>query len=134
MTGVILDASMALSWCFEDEWRKDSDRVLDLVRRDGALVPSLWDLEVANVLVMAERRGRTSRSDTERLQTLLQQLPIELADNDPDGRAVTMAARDYSLSAYDACYLVLAMRTGWPLATLDTSLASAASDAGVPLA
>lgn len=134
MTGIILDASMAMSWCFEDEWTPESDRVLQMVRDNGSLVPPLWDLEVANVLLVAERRGRTSRADTERLLSLLQQLPIELADNDPDVRDVAAAARDYSLSAYDACYLVTAMRTNWPLATLDKKLTAAASQAGVTLA
>lgn len=133
MTGIILDASMAMSWCFEDEWTQESDRVLEMVRNNGALVPPLWDLEVANVLLVAERRGRTSRADTERLLSLLQQLPIELAD-DPDVRDVAAAARDYDLSAYDACYLMIAMRTDWPLATLDKKLSGAASLAGVSLA
>lgn len=133
MTGIILDASMAMSWCFEDEWTQESDHVLEMVRADGALVPPLWDLEVANVLVVAERRGRLGRSGTERLLALLQQLPIEVADDDPDVRDVAAAARDYELSAYSACYLVIAMRTGWPLATLDKRLAAAASRAGVAL-
>lgn len=125
---------MALSWCFEDEWTQDSDRVLQLVRDTGALVPPLWDLEVANVLLVAERRGRTTRADTERLLSLLQQLPIEVADSDPQARDVIAAAREDDLSAYDACYLVTAMRTGWPLATLDRRLISAAARAGVALA
>lgn len=134
MTGIVLDASMAMSWCFEDEWTPESDRVLQMVRDNGSLVPPLWDLEVANVLSGAERRGRTSRADTERLLSLLQQLPIEVTDNDPDARDIAAAARDYGLSAYDACYLVIAMRTNWPLATLDTKLTAAASQAGVALA
>jgi predicted nucleic acid-binding protein len=134
VTGIVLDASMALSWCFEDEWTSESDRVLELVRANGALVPPLWDLEVANVLVVAERRGRVSRADTERLLSLLEQLPIELADGDPGVRDVTAAARDFGLTAYDACYLVIAMRTDRPLATLDAGLAAAASQAGVALA
>lgn len=134
MTGIVLDASMAMSWCFEDEWTPESDRVLQMVRDNGSLVPPLWDLEVANVLSGAERRGRTSRADTERLLSLLQQLPIEVTDNDPDARDIAAAARDYGLSAYDACYLLIAMRTNWPLATLDTKLTAAASQAGVALA
>lgn len=134
MTGIVLDASMAMSWCFEDEWTPESDRVLQMVRDNGSLVPPLWDLEVANVLWVAERRGRTSRANTERLLSLLQQLPIEVTDNDPDARDIAAAARDYGLSAYDACYLVIAMRTNWPLATLDTKLTAAASQAGVALA
>ncbi len=133
-TGVVLDASMALSWCFEDEWTGRSDSVLETVRQDGAVVPPLWDLELANVLVGAERRGRTSRADTERLVSLLQQLPIEMSEHDPDVTDVVAAARDYGLTAYDACYLVLAMRSGLPLATLDERLADAAGRAGVTLA
>lgn len=134
MTGVVLDASMALSWCFEDEWTKRSDTVLELVRQHGALVPPLWDLELANVLTVVERRGPSTRSDTERLVSLLQQLPIEISDHDPSITDVIATARDYGLSAYDACYLVLAMRSGWPLATLDDALAQAAAKAGVQLA
>lgn len=133
MTGVVLDASVALSWCFEDEWTELSGAVLEHVRVDGAIVPPLWDLEVANVLLGAERRGRTTRADTERFVSLLQQLPVETSEHDPDLTDVVAVARDFGLTAYDACYLVSAMRTGWPLATLDQALARAATEAGVPV-
>lgn len=131
MSGVVLDASMALSWCFEDEWTPDSDTVLERVRQDGATVPPLWDLEVANVLVGAERRGRLSRADSARVVALLEQLPIEVSEHDPGLMGLLAQARESSLTSYDACYLLTAMTTGLPLATLDEALRTAATAAGV---
>ncbi|ANS79682.1 Death on curing protein, Doc toxin [Serinicoccus hydrothermalis] len=129
--GVVLDASAALSWCFEDEWTPSSDVVLEVVRADGAVVPPLWDLEIANVLAGAERRGRISAAHARHLMALLGQLPIEVSEHDHGMSELLAQARTSGLSAYDACYLLTAMTSGLPLATLEIKLREAARAQGV---
>jgi predicted nucleic acid-binding protein len=129
----VLDASVAMAWCFEDEASPLSERVLDLLIADRAVVPDLWTQEVANVLLVAERRGRLSEADAARFAQLLVQLPIEV-DSSPSHLATLLAlGREHRLSAYDASYLSLAQRRGLALATLDATLAAAARQSGVAL-
>ena len=128
-----MDASVALAWCFEDEATEATDALLDRLHRDHAVVPSVWPLEVANVMLVAGRRGRLSEAQTSRFLALLSQLPIEIDDSAAEMSGLVAAGRTHGLSSYDASYLVLAERLGAPLATLDQRLAAAATDAGVPL-
>lgn len=127
---IVIDTSVTMAWCFEDEETLAADEVLDRLRGGDAVVPSLWQLEVANVLLVAERRGRISEAQAERFVSLLEQLPIRV-DADVDMTSVLGVGRRHGLSAYDACYLVLAERLGAPLATLDAALAAAGRAAGV---
>lgn len=129
----VLDASMTLTWCFEDEATSQTDAVLDRLAEDSAVAPSLWEREVVNVLLLAERHGRITESQTARFVALLSQLPIHINPADPDMGAVLAAGRHHGLTAYDAAYLVLAEREGIPLATVDGKLRMAAQAAGVPL-
>ena len=128
---IVIDASMTMAWCFEDEASDDTDAVLDRVGEEGALVPSLWRFEVANVLLVAERRGWLKQARATRFLTLLDQLPIQVAEATSDTSALLGAARVSGLSAYDAAYLLLAEVLGAPLATLDAGLAKAAGAAGL---
>jgi predicted nucleic acid-binding protein len=131
----VLDASVALAWHFEDEASEYADRVLDRLRQDDALVPALWALELANGLLVAERRGRLSAADVARIQGLTPDLPISVNDlsvEDALGPVLNLA-RAQGLSAYDATYLELAMREGLALATQDDDLRAAAGRVGVEL-
>ena len=133
MSAGVLDASIAVSWCFEDEATRKTDALLDRVRDEGADVPALWHLELANVLLQAERRGRLSTSDVALRLELIGALPIA-TDNEAAARAwreILPLARAEKLSAYDAAYLELAIRLGLPLFTKDAALGAAARRAGV---
>jgi predicted nucleic acid-binding protein len=127
----VLDASVTLAWCFEDEASQGTDAVLESLAEDVAVTPALWELEVVNVLLLAERRGRITESQTARFVALLTQLPIHVDSAAADIGAVLAAGRHHGLTAYDAAYLVLAEREGIPLATLDAKLRTAAQAAGV---
>jgi predicted nucleic acid-binding protein len=100
-----------------------------------AYVPNLWPLEVANALLVGERRGRTTPADTARFLAILGTFPIAVDDETATRAWVeTMhLARAHVLSAYDSSYLELAMRLGLPLATLDDKLKTAANAVGVSL-
>ena len=133
MNVFVMDTSVAMAWCFEDEATESTDAVLDRLRGDEAAVPAIWPLEVANVLLVAERRDRISEAQVSRFLELLTQLPIEVDDVPLDLAGIVAAGRRHELSSYDASYLVLAERLGAPLATLDRRLAKAADRAGVEL-
>lgn len=131
----VLDSSVTLAWCFEDEATPFTDQVLDRLDGDSAFVPAIWPLEIANGLRSAERRGRLQPADSAHFTELLRALPIIVEGGSID-RAFSMVldiARAYELTSYDASYLELAMREGLPLATQDRRLITAAGRAGVTL-
>ena len=129
----VLDTSITMAWCFEDEATEATDALLDRLRDEEAAVPAIWPLEVANVLLAAERRGRISEAQASRFLDLIEQLPIVIDDAAGGLASVVAAGRRHGLSSYDASYLVLAERLGASLATLDRPLAEAAGRAGVHL-
>jgi len=131
----VIDASSVLTWCFEDEGGPEADALIERVAADGAAAPGSWSLEVANGLVMGERRGRIKPAESAAFIAMIEELPI-VADRATGARALheTMSlAREHGLTAYDAAYLELAMRMGLPLATGDRRLGAAAQRAGVAL-
>ena len=131
----VLDNSVALAWCFEDEHTPPLLALLRRIEESGAIAPNLWPLEAINGLFVAERRGRLDAARRQRLQTFLEMLPISI-DGETTARVWTAIARlaeQWKLSAYDAAYLELADRRGLPLASLDRQLRSAANGQGVPL-
>ena len=125
---VVIDSSMALTWCFEDEASPQTDALFERVRDDGAVVPALWHLELANVLLQAEKRGRIAPGDVATRLKLISELPIA-TDHEVAARArreVITLARAENLTAYDAAYLELAIRRSLPLSTRDDALFRAA--------
>lgn len=122
-----------MAWCFEDEATEATEAVLDRLRSERALVPAIWPLEVANVLLVAQRRGRVSEAQIGRFVRLLAQLPIDVDETSTDVASLVALGRTHELSSYDASYLLLAERAGLMLATLDDRLTKAAAHAGVPL-
>jgi predicted nucleic acid-binding protein len=135
MNPFVLDCSVTLAWCFEDETSAAAHAILESLETNEAFVPSIWPLEVANVLAISERKGRLTEADTARFISLLGTLPITVDDETSRHAfgAVLALARTHGLSAYDAAYLELAMRTGATLATFDDSLRKAATKVGVEL-
>ena len=131
---IVIDASVTMAWCFDDEATPWTDAVLDRLREEEAFVPALWQLEVANVLVGAELRGRITEAQATRFLDLLMQLRIRVDQSFTNVTALLAAGRRHRLTPYDAAYLLLAERIGAPLATLDGTLIAAARAAGVELA
>ncbi|HLS14709.1 MAG TPA: type II toxin-antitoxin system VapC family toxin [Beutenbergiaceae bacterium] len=127
----VLDTSVTMAWCFADESTPATEALLDQLVEQEAWVPPLWHLEVVNVLLVAERRGRLSQAQSERFLELLAALPIRTADSSPEAAQLLGLGRHHRLSAYDAAYLALAGRHGLPLATGDRGLAEACQAAGV---
>lgn len=135
MTAFVLDASIALAWCFADEATPATDALLDRLADEEAVAPALWRLEVANALTLAERRGRLSVAGLTRSVNLLQRLAVAIDAEGPDRafRELLDLARSHRLTVYDAAHLDLALRLGLPLASKDARLRKAAAGLGLAL-
>ena len=130
----VLDGSVTMVWGFEDEADEYAEAILERMPDLQAHVPSLWPLEVANALLVGERRRRITSAETARFIAILGAFPITVDDKTvAHAWADTMhLARAHNLSSYDAAYLELAIRLGLPLAALDGKLKTAAGAMGVP--
>jgi len=130
---LVLDASIALAWCFRDAGGDLALEVLDRLREEDAFDPTLWTLEVANGLLVAERRGRITPTAVVEGMDLLLALPIAVdpAERERHFSTTWRLARTHALSSYDAAYLELALRLRLPLFTLDERLRAAGAREGV---
>lgn len=131
----VVDNSVVMTWCFKDKTNQYADAILDCLSDATAFVPSIWPLEVVNVLLVAERKKRLSEADSVRFITLLSQLPIIVEHERPERlmKDLLALARSNNLSSYDASYLDLSMRKGIPIATLDTRLITASKKTNIPI-
>lgn len=132
MSALVLDASVAAAWLFDDEDEARADAALGRIKSDGAVVPQFWHLEVRSALLAAERRKRISKDEVEERLRFLLELPVK-TDTELDLVAAFALARRRRLSFYDAVYLELALRCGGALATLDAALARAGVAEGLAL-
>ena len=135
INGFVVDNSVVMSWCFKDETNRYADAVLDKLSESTAIAPSIWPLEVVNVLLVAERRKRLKQVDSVRFITLLSQLPIVVEDKGSEKvmNDLLSLGRTSRLSSYDASYLDLAMRKDCPIATIDKKLMEAAKEVSVTI-
>ncbi|MBV9908876.1 MAG: type II toxin-antitoxin system VapC family toxin [Hyphomicrobiales bacterium] len=132
---LVLDSSAALAWIFDDEATEPIARVFDAVAEQGAFVPSLWRLEIANSLTVAVRRGRVGQEFRRAALADLRDLDI-IVDAQTDSRAwhATLEFADrFLLTVYDAAYVELAQRRALPLATLDRDIQRAGAQLGLTL-
>jgi predicted nucleic acid-binding protein len=132
---LVIDSSVTLAWFFDDERTPAADAVLRQVTESGAVVPSLWRLEIANALHTAVRRRRIDARFRDASLADLRALPIAVdaeTDRQAWGSALTLAER-CRLTVYDAAYLELAQRLNLPLATLDKELRAAGKALGITL-
>ena len=122
-----------MAWLFPDEATEATERLRESLIETRAFVPSLWPVEVGNVLLTATRRGRIRADEWPQIRAYLQALPIEI---DPVSTSRTWGtslelANAHRLSLYDAMYLELAVRLRMPLVTLDRALRSAGQTVGL---
>jgi predicted nucleic acid-binding protein len=135
MPAFVLDSSVALAWVLKGERTPRTEALLTEAGESGALVTSLWPIEVANVLLTYERKTLITTADRMHAIAVYSKLPIE-TDTQTAERAWNTAyelALIHKLTVYDAGYLELSLRSGLPLATLDQALARAATSSGVPV-
>lgn len=128
----VLDCSMTMAWVFPDEADETTAVLRDALVEDYAVVPSLWPIEVANVILAATRRRRINETHAHEVVGYLSALPIRIDAETAEYvfHASLPLAQQYDLSVYDAVYLELALRQNLPLATLDKKLKAACAAAG----
>ena len=123
----VLDCSVTLSWLLIDERGAATDALIDELERTTAVAPAIWPYEVANALLVAQRRARIDDDDLIRVRRALAALPIEVeaVASDHILAAVADLGRRLDITSYDAAYIELAVRRRLPLATLDARLRKA---------
>ena len=129
MSRFVLDASTVLTWCFPDEEARKAREISERIAAgDSVVVPSFWRHEILNALLVGERRKRLTPELVEAFITELNGLPVEVDQPTPANVFDTTQTlcRKHGLTAYDAAYLEIAMRDGYPLATVDADLRRAA--------
>jgi predicted nucleic acid-binding protein len=134
VNAIVIDASVALSWCFPDEQTPVALIVLDRLKAgERALVPAFWSLEVLNSLLIGERKGRITAAQTKAFFDTLRHLGplLDYATLEQVAEPVQIICRDHRLTPYDALYVELALRSGCPLASLDQPQRVAAVALGV---
>ncbi|HEV2303086.1 MAG TPA: type II toxin-antitoxin system VapC family toxin [Stellaceae bacterium] len=132
---LVLDSSATLAWIYAEETTEAIRRLFDRVAEEGAAVPALWRLEVANGLAVGARRGRIAAERGRAALADLAMLDIRVdphTDAHAWGTTFELAER-FRLTVYDAAYLELAQRRALALATLDASLRRAGAAVGVSL-
>jgi len=133
--GFVLDGSVALAWFFSDEADAYADSVATRLPGAQVFVPTIWPLEIANALLVGERRKRSTVAQATTWTNFLSSLPITV-DQDTTTNAwteIVNLGRAQSLTAYDAAYVELALRRQLPLATLDDRLKAAAKAVGLAM-
>lgn len=128
----VLDNSVVTGWYLPDQATAYTQAIATRLETEKALVPALWQLELANVLKTACTRGKLSLEAARQILDTLGALPIEVdARPAPGQRQLFELAMRYKLSSHDAAYLELALRHGLPIATQDAQLREAAMVAGL---
>lgn len=136
MKALVIDGSTTLGFLLKDEQAAEALRALDAIENGiPTFVPAHWCVEVANGLIMAERRKRATQADITEAMGLVALLPVHIDGETAHkaGSGTAALARQYGLTIYGAAYLELAMRRGASLATTDHALGKAARAAGVTI-
>lgn len=133
---IVLDCSVTLAWILEEgEITKKAESVLFMLEKKQAKVPTIWPLEVANVLCLSERQKKLTALEVAEFKEFLSALPISI-DSETSLKAmgsIYALAKSENLTIYDAAYLEIAIRENYPLATFDQALKNAAKRNGVEL-
>jgi predicted nucleic acid-binding protein len=134
--GFVADSSVGVAWAVASQAGHATDALLDKIAKGTPVfVPALWPFEVANCLLVLQRRRRCLPEDRDQALAALDRLPLSV---DEEGfrlafGKVSQLATEHGLSVYDAAYLELAIRRKLPLASRDEALCQAAQKCRVTL-
>lgn len=131
LASFVVDASVSAAWFLPDEATDYTRAALQATTTHAVWVPSLWLPEMANLLHSAQRRRRITAAQRIELAAAASGLRLQVCREPVSLQTLDALAAEYALSAYDACYLELALRRQLPLATLDDALLKAMGKAGV---
>lgn len=127
----VVENSVVCGWFIGNQSTDYTEVVASRLQDEQAHAPALWQLEFANVLRSACKRGALDAQGAHEVIEQIAALPI-MVDRDTAGPAAILSlALRYDLTSYDAAYLELALRLQLPIATQDAALMEAARAAGV---
>ena len=132
---LVIDCSVTMAWYFKDEATPYTNAVRAALATERGVVPALWPLEVANVLLRGERRKRSTQAQAAKWLRFRAALPI-VVDTQTTALGfypILDLARSHKLTAYHAADLELAMRLGLPIAARDGDPVKTAQAVCVPL-
>lgn len=134
MAGIyVVDCSVSIGWLFDEQADTYTESALSALPAACAVAPRWWGIEMLNVLLALERRGRLMPGKAIEALRLLQRLPIRTHESHVSLFELHALASRHRLTSYDALYLEAALATGLPLATRDDALRRAALETGVGL-
>ena len=130
---LVLDCSMTAAWLLSAQATLESKRLLDDMEKWQPIVPSIWETEIANVMLVQIRRSRISVAEAIEFLNFLKQFQIQTysVEREQIFGSVFSLGRQFDLSSYDALYLHLALSESAPIATLEEKLLKAAKACGV---
>lgn len=127
----VLDNSVVSGWYLDDQANEYTEAIAKRLLDDQAIVPAIWELELANVLRRACLRHRLDAGSAQEILVRIAELPIEVdRQPTPPSELLALSLR-FGLSSYDSSYLALALRLQVPVAACDGALRDAALAAGV---
>jgi predicted nucleic acid-binding protein len=129
----VADNSVVVAWFIASQADAATDALLDRAATETIHVPAIWRAEIASVLLTLSHKRRMQPARLPAILDELDRLEFRHDPEPPAARVLVDLGRRYALSAYDACYLELAIRLKLPLAVRDAPLRKAASRAGVLL-
>lgn len=130
----VLDASVAIAWVVASQATSYTRRIRLRAKREPYHVPAIFAAEVANVLVVLERRGILREQGSEAAADVLGRLDPVVHDLTLGISQLRAVARQFRLTAYDAIYLALGIELRLPIACGDRPLKAALRPAGIKLA
>lgn len=124
----VLDASVGIKLFIEEEFSDKVQRLFTRLAEDSRAeihVPDLFYIECANILLKYTRRYKRPLEDSLADIEDLSKLALETTSTAELIEDALSLANEKNLTAYDACYAVLAQKLELPLVTADAPLASA---------
>jgi predicted nucleic acid-binding protein len=124
----VMDASVGIKLFIEEEFSDKVQMLFSKLTEDPQAeiyVPDLFYIECANILLKYTRRFDRPLEDSMADIKDLSKLALKTTSTLELIEDALLLASEKKLTAYDACYAVLAQKLGLPLITADVPLAKA---------
>lgn len=125
MPRAVIDASVVISWFLPDEVNGKYEDILNNIDKISIYVPSIFEYELMNILLNAEKRKRIDHPTALKVLDIVGHYPINVESSTSlrgENIKIFEMSQAYDLTSYDTAYLELALRLNVPLITYDKSL------------
>src|SRR5215211_4319515 len=128
----VVDASVGIKLFVEEEFSEKAHALFSHLAADPPAelyIPDLFYIECTNILLKYTRRFGRSLADSQADIADIRLLSLRSTSTADLMEEALLLAAEKNLSAYDACYAVLAKNLDLPLITLDEKLSKAIASA-----